>query len=51
MLGRDGRMRCTERVLTEGNEDNEGLQLGENIIFVSFVIFCLESSPVCGPYP
>ena len=46
MLGRDGRTRCTERVLTEGNEDNEGLQLGENIIFVSFVIFCLESSPV-----
>ena len=39
-------MRRTERVLTEGNEDNEGLQLGENIIFVSFVIFCLESSPV-----
>jgi hypothetical protein len=25
-------------------QDNEGLQRGENIIFVSFVIFCLESS-------
>ena len=46
MLGRDGRTRRAERVLTEGNEDNEALELRENIIFVSFVIFCLESSPV-----
>jgi hypothetical protein len=46
MLGREGRTRRTERVLTAGNEDNERLQLGENITFVSFVIFCLESSPV-----
>jgi hypothetical protein len=30
--------------LTEGNENNEGLQPGRNIIFVSFVIFCLGSS-------
>jgi len=51
--------------LTEGNEDKEGLQDGENIIFVSFrllakafrVIFCLESSVrflLCfwfAPYP
>jgi hypothetical protein len=43
MLGRDGRTRRTERVLTEGHEDNEGLQLWENMIFV---ISCLKSSPV-----
>ena len=47
-----GRARRPETGLTEGNEDNKGLQRGENIIFVSFrllakafgVIFYLESS-------
>jgi hypothetical protein len=38
------RARRPETGLTEGNEDNKGLQRGENIIFVSFVIFYLESS-------
>jgi hypothetical protein len=45
-VGRDR----SKRVLTEGNEDNEELQRGENIIFVSFVIFCLESSVRFLPY-
>jgi hypothetical protein len=50
MLGARVGRAAQKGVLTEGNEDNEELQPGENTIFVSFVIFCLESSVRFLPY-
>jgi hypothetical protein len=31
-------------VLTESNKDNQDFKVKQNLIFVSFVIFCLEAS-------
>jgi hypothetical protein len=49
MLGRDGRTRCAERVLTEVNEDNEGLQLRENITRLFSISVCKPTFPAISP--